>query len=55
LKHTPVIHDDSANAGRLLGADPVMGADQPGFDVAEQSVDDQEAIVATCPMVWIAF
>ena len=26
----------------MLGADPMMGADQPGFDVAEQRVDDRE-------------
>jgi hypothetical protein len=26
----------------MLGADPMMSADQPGFDVAEQSVDDRE-------------
>jgi len=28
----------------MLGADPVMGADQPGFDVAEQRVDDREEL-----------
>ena len=26
----------------MLGADPMMGAEQRGFDVAEQSVDDRE-------------
>src|SRR5215469_4850694 len=29
-------------AREVLGADPMMGADQPGFDVAEQRVDDRE-------------
>ena len=29
-------------AREMLGADPMMGADQPGFDVAEQGVDDRE-------------
>ena len=29
-------------AREMLGADPMMGADQPGFDVAEQRVDDRE-------------
>src|SRR6516162_5883831 len=29
-------------ARQMLGADPMMGADQPGFDVAEQRVDDRE-------------
>ena len=28
----------------MLGADPVIGADQSGFDVAEQSMDDQEEL-----------
>ena len=28
----------------MLDADPVMGADQPGFDVAEQRVDDREEL-----------
>ena len=28
----------------MLGADPMMGADQPGFDVAEQRVDDREEL-----------
>jgi hypothetical protein len=26
---------------QVLGADAVMGADEPGFDVAEQGVDDR--------------
>jgi hypothetical protein len=26
----------------VLGADAVMGADEPGFDVAEQRMDDRE-------------
>jgi hypothetical protein len=30
-------------AREMLGADPMMGADQPGFDVAEQRVDDRGA------------
>jgi hypothetical protein len=29
-------------ARQVLGADAVMGADQPGFDVAEQGMDDRE-------------
>ena len=29
-------------AREVLGADPMMGADEPGFDVAEQGVDDRE-------------
>src|SRR5262245_15649377 len=28
----------------MLGADPMMGADQPGFDVAEKGVDDREEV-----------
>ena len=28
----------------MLGADPMMGADQPGFDVAEQRVNDREEL-----------
>ena len=31
-------------AREMLGADPMMGADQPGFDVAEQRVDDREEL-----------
>ena len=31
-------------AREMLGADPVMGADPPGFDVVEQSADDQEEL-----------
>jgi len=26
----------------MLGADPMMGVDQPGFDIAEKGVDDRE-------------
>jgi hypothetical protein len=26
----------------MFGADSMVGADQPGFDVAEQGVDDRE-------------
>jgi hypothetical protein len=29
---------------QVLGADAVMGADEPGFDVAEQGVDDREEL-----------
>ena len=29
-------------ARQVLGADAVMGADEPGFDVAEQGMDDRE-------------
>jgi hypothetical protein len=29
-------------ARQVLGADAVMGADEPGFDVAEQRMDDRE-------------
>jgi hypothetical protein len=29
-------------AREMLGADPMMGADQPGFDVVEEAVDDRE-------------
>jgi len=29
-------------ARQVLGADPVMSADEPGFDVAEQGMDDRE-------------
>jgi hypothetical protein len=28
----------------VLGADPVMGADEPGFDVAEEGMDDREEL-----------
>jgi hypothetical protein len=31
-------------AREMLGADPMMGADQPGFDVAEEGVDDWEEL-----------
>ena len=31
-------------ARQVLGADAVMGADEPGFDVAEQGVDDREEL-----------
>ena len=29
-------------ARQVLGADAVMGAEEPGFDVAEQGMDDRE-------------
>ena len=32
-------------AREVLGADPVMGADQLGFEVAEQRVNDREELV----------
>ena len=28
----------------MLGADAVMSADEPGFDVTEQSMDDREEL-----------
>ena len=31
-------------ARQVLGADAVMGADEPGFDVAEQDMDDREEL-----------
>jgi hypothetical protein len=30
-------------ARQRRGADPVMGADEPGFDVAEQGMDNRQA------------
>jgi hypothetical protein len=34
-------------ARKMLGADPMMGADQPRFDVAEKRVDDREEFTGT--------
>jgi hypothetical protein len=31
---------------QVLGADAVMGADEPGFDVAEQGMDDREELAS---------
>src|SRR5208337_3753284 len=31
-------------ARKVLGTDPAMGADEPGFDVAEQRMDDREEL-----------
>ena len=38
-------------AREMLGADPMMGADQPGFDVAEQRVDDREELAGVGAVV----
>ena len=39
-------------AREVLGADPVMGADQPGFDVAEQRVNDREEFAGIGAVAW---
>jgi hypothetical protein len=38
-------------AREVLGADAVMGADQPGFDTAEPRVDDREEFAGICAVV----
>jgi hypothetical protein len=38
-------------AREMFSADPMMGADQPGFDVAEQRVDDREELAGIGALV----
>ena len=38
-------------ARQMFGADAMMGADQLGFDVAEQGVDDREEFAGICAVV----
>ena len=38
-------------ARQVLGADAVMGADEPGFDVAEQRMDDREELAGIGALV----